>query len=216
MTRGTAVPAPKDTLCCSSPLPVPGPAALAAPGIRLSQPPTVSPRSRTAGPAFPLCIYLEKQPTNPPTPSQDRTNKLYRGNTEGPSPSRTSCHSTIHPCDINLATGPPQSPATRAGGARGSPGQLGQKPPAAFQKGWVQRTDRQMMAQHYCLVPSACPGHEQGGQAAQVLEAKAPGYKGQGQAWGQCWGPQQGGPAAHQGKCWETWGTQASQNKLRE
>lgn len=52
--------------------------------------------------------------------------------------------------------------------------------------------------------------------ATQVLEAKAPGYRGWGQAWGQRGGLQQGDPAAHQGKCWETWGTQASQNKLRE
>lgn len=100
-------------------------------------------------------VHLFRKTTNQPPPSQHRTNKLYRGNTEGLSPNRTSCHSTSHPCDINLATGPPQSPATRAGGAHGSPGQLGPKPPAAFQKGWVQRTDRQMMAQHYCLVPSA-------------------------------------------------------------
>lgn len=176
--------------------------------------PGISPSSSTGIPAFPLCIYLEKQTT--PLPPQDRTDKLYRGNTEGPSPSRTSHRPPPH---REPHTGPPKAPAGPRGGSAKSRPQLSKR------SGGVGSADGQTDHGTAPLPGSPLPwakppggGRSRGGAAGQheCWRRRHRGARDGDEPGGSAGGPRHSGPAALQGKCWETWGTQASRNKLRK
>lgn len=176
--------------------------------------PRISPSSSTGIPAFPLCIYLEKQ-TTPPLPKTEPTN-FTEATLRGQAP---AVPATGHPRTTSPTRGHQRRPlvpeAAQPKAACSFPRRVG---------GWVQRTDRQTMAQHRCPAapyPGQSPpgGGRSRGRAAGQHECwrrRHRGARNGDKPGGSAGGPRHGGPAALQGKCWETWGTQASRNKLRK
>lgn len=215
LARGTAVPVPEDTLCCSSrrlsPAPLPSPS-------QGSERPCLPPRPELGDgrPSLSFVHLFRKTNNQPPPPKTEPTNfteATLRGRAPAvpaTTPPATPRHEPRHGATAmrqGLATRSPVVPeAARPKAARSFPGGVGsadgqtddgtaplpgtprpgQSPPRGGKSWGAGRAARQ----HKCW----------------RRRHRGTGDQGTGTAWEQRRGPRHGSPAALQGKCWETGG----------